>query len=130
MLSGAIFEKSTWIIGYFHDVTIEPATVEFEIEPIRKSDVTEASALGYDTNPAVVSDVMKTGDNIVGKVTNNSSEEKSLEVIILFRDDKGNVRGGESVYESVPGGKSKPFKCNTTYEDWITNNFERFAYIR
>jgi hypothetical protein len=122
--------ESAWIIGNFFDISIEPSSVEFVVEQIGESDFTNTSDFNYTTNPATVSDVLKNGDNIVGNVANNLTEEQSVEVVVVFRDDSGNIRGGElAFFDYLPGGTSKPFSYDTKYNDWVTENFECFAYI-
>jgi hypothetical protein len=67
----------------------------------------------------------------VGEVVNpNDFDIESVAVVVLFRDENGELLAGETTYTSKAAADSKtPFELFLWGdEDYITDNFEVYAY--
>lgn len=114
-------------------VDSKPTTVDFEIISPDDSDWISPDVI-YDNvgESLIVENPTKRKDKIVGEIYNpNDFDLSSIYVVILFRNNNGELTAGDTKHVSkVSAGGKVPFEFTfrNSSEAFVTDNFEIYAY--
>ena len=106
---------ATW--GQMDTGGVQPADVKVEIAPIEayewgNLDPADTPAYSVDGLTEIPQDYM--GPKFTGTVSNPTGEVKSLQIVVVMRDEAGNLVDGCSTYvNDVPAGGSAPFEASS-----------------
>ena len=130
MYPGQDIMYGSWGMGMdVEGVVIASIEVEF-VEPSDNSNVVDPSETEYPGYMPieVESARLKKDGHIVGEFTNpNSFDIDEVAVSVLFRDDTGKLRAGETTYvNGAKAGKTTAFEINVD-KDLTSDNYEVFA---
>lgn len=127
----SVLPESSWISAFQGpSVESEPATVEFEVIAPDDYHWKSPESIKYFGKPLSVENLSKGKKKITGEVSNpNDFDIGSVAVIILYRDENGMLIAGDTEYtDKVTSGGKVPFEISISYRDYVTDNFEVYAY--
>lgn len=114
-------------------VDIEPSEVNFEIIPSTENNWVLPNTLEYsDCLPLELENLRQGSSNITGEINNkNDIAFPNAIVTVIFKDEDGQLVGGDSTFVSSVSAKAKtPFEVTISYrsQDMMTPNYEVFVY--
>lgn len=97
----------------FSNLDVAPATIDFQIETPKESDIIKPKNVIDDPLRAINYSMTKSqlSTKVVGEISNNSGYDfSSVGIVVLFRDANGNLAGGQHNYvRNVLSGQLTPF---------------------
>jgi hypothetical protein len=132
IVGSSILPGETWYSAFQGpSIDSKPEIVEFEIIQPSSGDWVLPDRIDNVGTSLSVEKPTKREDKIVGEIFNpNNFDINSVAVVVLFRDDTGNLIAGETTYtDKINAGGKIPFELSLWgAEEYITDNFEVYAY--
>lgn len=113
------------------EVSEKPTKIVVKTHKPEDYGIVDVSKLDYSKHEQMVGkNVSVTEDGVTGEIYNpNDYDVESAMVIVIFRDSKGNIIGGEQEFiDDIPAGGTTPFEVSM-YEDELPEKCEVYAYF-